>query len=124
MIEEPKLLDIPLNELRPRVEAMKKDGYRLVQINCTKLPEQFEVNYSFDKGYAFINLRVTLPLVNDGLLSVSPVYMSAFLYENEIHDLFGINVREMVLDYKGNFYRLAQKAPFATPPPAPEKKEV
>lgn len=117
MIEEQKLVIIQPQELESRLTAMKKDGYRMVQIGCTRLPDQFEVNYSFDKNYEFINFRVCLPLSNDGLPSVSGVYWNAFLYENEIHDLYGIEIKNMALDYKGNFYRTAQKAPFSATPP-------
>ena len=40
--------------------------------------------------------------------------MQALLYENEMHDLFGINVKNMAIDYKGTFYRTAVKTPFNT----------
>jgi ech hydrogenase subunit D len=50
---------------------------------------------------------------NDLVLpSISGVYFSAFLYENEIHDLFGISITDIALDYKGKFYQTAGKFPF------------
>ena len=116
MMEEQKTLIVEPGDLRERVVAMKRDGYRLVQICCTRLSDLFEMNYSFDKNYEFVNFRVSLPLENGGLASVSSVYWEAFLYENEVHDLFGIVIHDMVLDYKGNFYRTAQKAPFSVIP--------
>jgi len=133
MIEEQKLLDVSVAELAGRVTAMKNDGFRLVQIGCTRIETQIEVNYSFDRQYEFVNLRVLVPAENAVLPSMSGIYLSAFLYENEIHDLFGINVKDMALDYKGNFYRTAQKAAFnvapvsaAAPvkPEQPEKKDA
>jgi hypothetical protein len=47
------------------------------------------------------------------LPSISDIYWSAFTYENEIHDLFGIRVSGLVLDFKGRFYRLKTKTPWA-----------
>ena len=118
MIEEQKMISVTVSELSQHVAVMAKDGYRLVQIGCTKLADKLEVNYSFDKDYRFVNIRVELPLDKPSLPSVSKIYMPAFLYENEMHDLFGVEVKDMILDYKGNFYRVAVKAPFN-----PQKKE-
>jgi ech hydrogenase subunit D len=126
MSEEQKLLVITPAELLERVTKMKQEGFRLVQIGCTKLAEGLEVNYSFDKDHGFVNLKVCLPLVNDGLPSVSGIFWNAFLYENETHDLFGLKITGMALDYQGHFYRLAQKAPFnqaAKTQPAPAAKK-
>ena len=86
-------------------------GYRLAQICCTMIGDRFEMNYSFDKAYGFVNLRFSVPGDED-IPSISLIYMSAFLYENEIHDLFGLNIKNIVIDYKGSFYRIKGEAPF------------
>jgi ech hydrogenase subunit D len=36
------------------------------------------------------------------------------LYENEIHDLFDIQVDGMAVDFHGNLYKTAIKHPFAS----------
>ena len=46
------------------------------------------------------------------IMSISNIYAPAFLYENEIQDLFGIKVKLMTLDYEGNLYRIEHKKPF------------
>ncbi len=114
MIEEQNILSVQPEELVAKVTACKNDGFRLVQIGCAKIDETFEINYTFDKDYRFEDLKVTVPCANATLPSVSHVYWAAFLYENEIHDLFGIDVTNIALDYKGNFYRTTVTAPFAT----------
>ena len=111
MIEKQEFIFIDSGELLDRVEKYKKDGFRLVQIGATK-SEVFELNYSFDKEYKFVNLRVCLPLEQPALKSISSVFWNAFLYENEIHDLFGITITGISVDYGGNFYRMSVKAPF------------
>ena len=45
--------------------------------------------------------------------SISAVYPNAFLYENEIHDLFGVIIRNINIDYGGTLYRTAIKTPFS-----------
>jgi ech hydrogenase subunit D len=111
-IESPALLD--------NVKEMKEDGYRLVQICCTRVPDGYELTYSFDKEYNFCHLRLTVP-ESGWVMSITSLYWSAFIYENEMHDLFGLDVRHIAndVDYKGTFYRLSEKAPWHTPPKKP-----
>ena len=49
-----------------------------------------------------------------GLLNkTKDIFPAAFLYENEIHDLFGIAIEGINHDYNGKLYRTAVEAPFA-----------
>ena len=88
------------------------EGYRLVQIGCTTLANAYELNYSFDKEYRFRNLRITVT-PDEEIPSISVIYPNAFLYENEIHDLFGVPIRNIAVDYRGTLYRTAIKTPFS-----------
>lgn len=112
MIEEQKLIVIDANELLSRVEDLKKSGNRLVQICCVLIGDKLELNYSFDKDYSFTNLRIVLPVNDLTIDSVSGIYLQALLYENEMHDLYGVEVKNMAIDYKGTFYRTSVKTPF------------
>ena len=47
------------------------------------------------------------------ITSISPVYSSAFLYENEIRDLFGVVFDNLSVDYQGEFYKLAVRVPYS-----------
>ncbi|MFC1576039.1 NADH-quinone oxidoreductase subunit C [Candidatus Omnitrophota bacterium] len=111
MSEKQKTINIEKNDLIAKVKELKSSGHRLVQIGCTTL-QDFEINYSFDKNYDFLNLKLVVPKDGAEIPSISGIYWSAFLYENELHDLFGINVKDMAIDYKGNFYKTAVKTPF------------
>lgn len=111
MIEEQKMIVIKADELVAQVKALYDQGYRLVQIGATKT-EGFEINYSFDKNYQFINLKIIIGSSEIKIPSITNVYWSAFLYENEIHDLFGITIEGIAVDYKGAFYRTSVKTPF------------
>lgn len=115
MIEEQTLLAITPDQLNEEVRKRLAEGWRLVQIGATTQGELIEVNYSFDRDYAFQNLRVQIEATNPRLPSVSGHYWSAFLYENEIHDLFGITFDGLVLDFKGALYKTSIPTPFAAP---------
>lgn len=110
-METQTILPINVSDLAPKVKEFFDAGYRLVQIGATKT-DVFELNYSFDKAYEFVNLKVTLSSLITTVPSISSIYWNAFLYENEIHDLFGIQIDGIAVDYKGKFYRMAAKTPF------------
>ena len=109
--EEQLTMPIEVGQLIGRVEQYKQGGYRLVQIGCTKIGEVYEINYSFDKDFVFRNLRITVTGDTE-VPSISGMYWGAFVYENEMHDLFGIRVIGINIDYKGTFYKLAKPRPF------------
>jgi ech hydrogenase subunit D len=111
MAETQTILTVTVDQLTEKVKMYFEQGYRLVQIGATRT-EGFEINYSFDKAYEFINLKLTIASAETEIPSVSGIYWSAFLYENEIHDLFGIRFGSMAVDYHGAFYKIAVKTPF------------
>lgn len=113
MIEEQPIVPVTTDKLVAEVQALRDQGWRLVQIGVTSLGETLEVNYSFDLELKFRNLRLQIPAAGARLPSVSGAFWCAFLYENEIHDLFGVTFDGLVLDFKGNFYQTAKPFPFA-----------
>ncbi len=105
---------IERDHLIGRVEEFNKQGYRLVQLHCTKVGDMYEINYSFDLDYQFRNLRIVVDGQTE-VPSISGIYWGAFIYENEMHDLFGIRVVGMNIDFDGNLFRTAVKNPFSNP---------
>lgn len=123
-MSEPQTIEaIEVSVLVGRAQQLKKDGWRLVQIGATRLPEQVQVTYSFDRESRLANLRLHLPANEPKLPSISAVFWCAFLYENELHDLFNITVEGIAVDFHGKFYNTAMKFPFGdskAPAPAPK----
>jgi len=120
MIEDQEMVSVDKKELVGAVAGLRAMGYRLVQICCTTLPDAYEMNYSFDRDYRFKNLRFTVK-TGEEVPSVSCIYWNAFLYENEIHDLFGIPIANIVIDYRGTLYRTRIPTPFKTAAKPAEK---
>jgi len=112
MSESQEIIHIGKNELVGIVVQLCAEGYRLVQIGCSTLEAAYELNYSFDKDNRFKNLRVTV-VPDEEVPSISMIYQNAFLYENEIHDLFGVVITNISIDYHGTLYRTSIKAPFS-----------
>ena len=117
---------IPLQALLEQVGQMRKTGYRLVQISATRLPEHVELTYSFDRENRLANLRFQVLAADARVPSISSIYWCAFLYENELHDLFNVQVDGMAVDFHGHLYETKVKFPFGStkaptvkPAPAP-----
>jgi len=110
-------------ELLARVQERSDSGARLVQISAVALPvaatgetPSVELTYSFDKDGALSHLRLTAA-PGEKIASISRVYFPAFLYENELHEQFGVDFEGMVLDFKGSLYKTAVRVPFALAAP-------
>ena len=110
--EEQTIIEVAHPDLLREVDRLHADGYRLVQIGCTDVGGIYEINYSFDKGYHLKNLRLKVGPDTE-VPSISGIYWGAFVYENEVHDLFGIPVTGINIDFKGTFIRTATKYPFS-----------
>jgi len=111
---------ITRDTLLAQARAQRDAGYRLVQISATQLPGRVELTYSFDLHSRLTNFRLNLA-AGERLPSISGIFGCAVLYENEIHDLFGVPVDGLAVDFKGNFYKTSVKFPFGStkPPVAP-----
>jgi ech hydrogenase subunit D len=112
-IEEQPVTETGVANLIGKVEAYRNGGYRLVQMTCTKVGDRFEINYSFEKDLRFETIRITIEPDTE-VPSISGMYWGAFVYENEMHDLFGVQVKGMNIDFHGNFIKTAVPYPFRT----------
>ena len=112
MMEPQTIIPISVGDVLAKAEQAKKDGHRLVQVGCTKIGETFEIIYVYDRDYQLLNYRITVRQ-DEEIPSISGVYWGAFVYENEIHDLYGIHVKGINIDFKGTFYKTAVKNPFS-----------
>lgn len=97
----------------------KSCGWRFVQILATKTDEGIDLVYSFMKDGVLENLVAAIT-PDTVVPSITDRFLAAFVFENEIHDLFGVNIEGIAIDFKGNFYKLAQKEPMTIM--SPEQK--
>jgi hypothetical protein len=114
-----------------RVEAYHEAGWRLALINATTIvgaptpaqgaaapadgaeaPCVFEIAWAFAKDLEFETIREQISST-DKVPSISEFFGAAFLYENEIRELFGIDVTGLGLDLGGQLYKTATKVPFS-----------
>lgn len=109
-----QFISLDRTELLAKVRNLKEEGYRFVQLCGIPQKEgDAYLMYSFDKDYVLENYKV---FVKDGeeVESITGSYWNAFVYENEIHDLFGITILHNALDFGGNFFKTADSTPWKT----------
>ncbi|MGI6722388.1 MAG: NADH-quinone oxidoreductase subunit C [Anaerovoracaceae bacterium] len=116
MIQDIQVVTNP--ELLPRVRELKAEGYRLGQVCATTKKDGFQLLYSFDKDHVLLNLRLSIGM-DEAVESVTDEYWHAFIYENEMHDLFGIEFLHNKLDYGGNFFKIKEETPWRDNEKAP-----
>ena len=102
---------ITMEQFLPKVIRFKMDGWRVVQICAVRLPDQYELSYSFGKDFDMCTLRLTVQQ-DQPVSSITQVYPCAFLQENEMAELFGVNVESMENDYHHRLYRIDRETPF------------
>ena len=98
-------------ELLPVIMEKKNDYWRLLQICCAFADGKYEVTYSFASGYEIANYRLVVEK-DEEVPSISRVYKAAIFYENEMIELFGLNVEHMKVDLQNKLYRIDAEVPF------------
>ena len=103
-----------------RVEQFRQDGCRLVLINaCSLVPKTAEeegavdLAWTFERAGALEHLREQVVPGRDEVPSVSASFPFAFLYENEIAELFGVKITGCNVDFKGQLYQTTSKVPMS-----------
>lgn len=106
-------VETPLSDLLMRVQTLKHDGIRFVQM-CAEKDSQDNIDllYTFYDETMENALNLVVPLQpGDKVPSIQEMYFAAFSYENETHDLYGVRFINMKLDFGGHFFNLAAESP-------------
>lgn len=121
-------VDLPLEELLTRVQTLKHEGVRFVQM-CAETTEQgIDLLYTFydETTQNALNLCVYGIDESSRVPSIQGLYFAAFSYENETHDLYGVRFVNMKLDFGGHFFNLATSEPMTiiTPEMKAEREKL
>jgi len=74
--------------------------------------DAFEVTWAFARGRELETIRERI-LPGDEVPSISGSFGAAFLYENELRELFGIDVTGINVDLRGAMYKTNTRVPFS-----------
>lgn len=118
---------VGIDELLSHVQALKGVGARFVQMHAERCVDDgsYRLVYTFinvraaqeqiaqDGSYAFENLVVEGIDQYQEIPSISSYYPAVFPFENEAHDLFGLAITDMQIDFKGFFYQVSTAEPMS-----------
>lgn len=118
---------VGIDELLPHVQALKGAGARFVQMHAERCVDDgsYRLVYTFinvraaqeqiaqDGSYAIENLVVEGIGQYQEIPSISSYYPAVFPFENEAHDLFGLAITDMQIDFKGFFYQVSTAEPMS-----------
>lgn len=106
-----------LAQLHDTAAQKAAEGWRYVQILAVNTEAGVDLVYSFMKDGLLENYTVAAIQPADEVPSITDLFLEAFVCENEIHDLFGVNIANIAIDFGGMFYQLAEKAPMTVVSP-------
>ena len=118
---------VGIDELLSHVQALKGVGARFVQMHAERNVDDgsYRLVYTFikvraaqehiaqDGSYAIENLVIEGIDRYQEIPSISSYYPAVFPFENEAHDLFGLAITDMQLDFKGFFYQVSTAEPMS-----------
>lgn len=118
---------VGIDELLPHVQALKGVGARFVQMHAERCVDDglYRLVYTFinvraaqehiaqDGSYAIENLVVEGIDQYQEIPSISSYYPAVFPFENEAHDLFGLAITDMQVDFNGFFYQVSTAEPMS-----------
>ncbi len=118
---------VGIEELLSHVQALKGVGARFVQMHAERNVDDgsYRLVYTFinvraaqehiaqDGSYAIENLVVEGIDQYQEIPSISSYYPAVFPFENEVHDLFGLAITDMQIDFKGFFYQVSTAEPMS-----------
>jgi NADH:ubiquinone oxidoreductase subunit C len=95
---------ITLDNLVAEVGAMKQAGYRFVTLSTVTLEDgSTDILYHFDKDMVLSHFRLNVA-AHTTIPSISGVFFSAFLAENEVKDLADFEFDGLAVDYNRTLY--------------------
>ena len=106
-----EFLSLTVDALPAFAADRKREGWRFVQLLAVVTDGGFDLVYSFMKDGVLENYTIQDVTKDTVVPSITDQFLAAFVFENEVHDLFGINVKGIAIDFGGTFYQLSQKEP-------------
>lgn len=102
---------LSLEWIHDNAASRKSEGWRYVQTLAVNTDKGVDLVYSYMKDGVLDN-KVIRDVPRDAHIpSITDLFLEAFVFENEIHDLFGVKFEGIAIDFGGNFYQLSVKEP-------------
>lgn len=112
---------IALEDLHREAAIMKAEGWRFIQTHAVNAGEATDLYYAFMKDGTMVNLKIEGVTPDKPVPSITDMFLAAFVFENEARELFGVDMRDIAIDFAGAMYAPAVSEPMTII--TPEMKE-
>jgi hypothetical protein len=101
---------IEIDELVDAAAEYKQQGFHFTQMMpILKEDDTIWLYYTFVKDNTVINRRITGVIKGETEIpSITPLFIAAFVNENEAHDLYGVKIVGNLIDFEGSFYSFGE----------------
>lgn len=104
---------ITVEELVPTMQQRKADGWSYIQMLAVRVDAGVDLVYTLVKDNVMEDIKIVDIAPETEVPSITDMYLSAFVFENEAHDLFGVKITGIAIDFKGNFYATSVPQPMS-----------
>ena len=118
MAFEAKFMEMGAEDVLRCAQDHKARGWRFVQLLCTNTEDGIDVQYTYMKDETIENWTVKGVKKGESIPSITDYFLAAFVFENESHDLFGIDIQGIAIDFQGRFYDVSVPEPMTVISPA------
>lgn len=106
-----EFVDLPLERLHAEASIMKGENWRFIQTHAVNTDDGIDLYYSFMKDGVARNYRVKGVKKGTPVPSITDLFLAAFVFENEARELFGVDMRDIAIDFHGGLYAPAEQEP-------------
>lgn len=105
---------ITISDIKNEAKKRLDDNWAFVQLMALKTSRSYDLIYTYRKDNILENIVIKDIKQDEPIESITDYYFQAFVFENEINDLYGLNVVNIAIDFKGNFFKTKIKHPMST----------
>lgn len=106
-----EFIPLALDELHREAAVLKTEGWRFIQTHAVNAEDGIDLYYSFMKDGLVANYRVEGVKKDQPVPSITDLFLAAFVFENEARELFGVDMRDIAIDFAGAMYAPAVDEP-------------
>ncbi len=106
-----EFVEIALENLHREAAIMKAEGWRFIETHAVNTDNGVDLYYAFMKDGLARNLKIVGVTKDDAVPSITDMFLAAFVFENEARELFGVDMKDIAIDFAGTMYAPAISEP-------------
>lgn len=106
-----EFIPLELDQLHREAAVLKTEGWRFIQTHAVNTEDGIDLYYSFMRDGKVANYRIAGVKKDQAVPSITDLFLAAFVFENEARELFGVDMRDIAIDFAGAMYAPAQSEP-------------